>query len=508
MINGEATLPVSALFGSGREMPQAPEVERTLIGILVNPFREAKDVIFDEIKTPDIFYTAELRYAFMAALELEHSGMPVDLITVSQKMTDAGTLDVVGGTKALMQMGMDVVSDASVEVYCKILKEKYYKRRMIEVGGLAIASGFDSEMDCFSLIDDVQAQITALTTGASGIPYQDAKSLSFGALSHLDSLLENAGKLTGIPTGYTELNNLTNGLQPGNLIIVAARPGVGKTAFALQLSLNAALAGFGAGFFSLEMTERELMQRHISNISGVPLDNIVRGRLDEAQQQAYRSAAQAFAKLTFCVDDTSSLDIHTLRSKARRMVQKEGVRLLVVDYLQIMEASVSSGKNVIREQVIAQITRGLKNLAKELHVPIIALSQVNRGIDSRGGDNKKLMLSDLRESGAIEQDANMVIFLTTEDSGKTPEEMLQMPDDKRREATVSIAKNRGGRLDEILMYYLKETQTWLDLAGYQARTRSGSFKNPAPDYPNSHQTMNGAFERSQSHPSSLEQNPF
>lgn len=376
------------------------------------------------------------------------------MVTVIGKLSDYPEIKEIWTPYELSKLVSEVVSSANIEAHCRIIQEKYLAREAITVCTQTIRAAYDN--DIFEVLEYAESGIFELTVGKIGNDFKSIKQVASENMRQLVELVANPKLLTGVPTGIKSLDSVTGGWQNSDLIILAARPGLGKTAFALNLARAAAEANIGVGIFTLEMSIQQLFKRQLSMHSLVPLNFIKTANLTETQLEQVSKASEEISNLPIFIDDEGAITLFNLRSKARKMKAKHGIGLLIVDYLQLMTNPACKGN---REQVVASISQGLKALAKSLDIPVIALSQLSRAGASRSGDNKKPQLSDLRESGSIEQDANMVLFLSREDYEKTDGEI-----DKSlvNTAELRIAKNRDGDLREIALNTDLSTQRFFE----------------------------------------------
>lgn len=482
----------------GKVPPQAKELEEAVLGAVLLE-KSAFDRVI-EILQPQCFYSDANQRIFKACVQLAASNLPIDLFTVCEQLSKNEELELIGGAHYLMQITKSVVSAANLESHAKIVLEKFIKREIIRISGELIGDAYDDGgQEPFDLLDDAEKQLYSLSFKNMGKMYMDSASVAMDGITHTEKMKNRDEDITGVPTGFEIMDKATAGWQDGDLIILAARPSVGKTAFALNLATNAAeiMKSFvdsgvradgkqNVGFFSLEMSARQLGQRIASAKSGVPLDKIMRGKLDdEEMKKATEQGWNVLANMGLFIDDSSSLTINQLRTKARKMVKNHKVGLIIIDYLQLM-SGVQNWRSDNREQEISKISRDLKMLAKELQIPIIPLSQLSRDVEKRSG--KKIpQLSDLRDSGAIEQDADMVMFLYR------PEYYKDMVDDAgdkygAGETHVRIAKNRSGNLETIKLKFLQWIQKFESLTKEDKEAeKKSSFvpmdKLPFPDVP-------------------------
>jgi replicative DNA helicase len=429
----------------GKVPPQAVDLEEAVLGAILLE-KGALDMISD-ILTPSSFYNDGHSKIFAAMTDMSGK-MPIDILTLTQEMKKRGELEFVGGAYRIMTLTNAIVSSANIEAHARIIQQKYMQRELIRISGEILKEAFEDTADIFDLLDGAETKLFEVTSSHRKGTVVSAKVVYDKELKELQERMDRAEDLTGVPSGLLAVDKVTYGWQPTDLIIVAARPSVGKTAFALNLARNAALnpvSPTGAAIFSLEMSRGQIMQRLISMESGVPLEKIKRGRMesDELFELADR-CERTLRQAPIFIDDTPAINIFELRAKCRRLVHNHGVGVIIIDYLQLMSGSSERGS--IREQEISKISRDLKAMAKELHVPVIALSQLSRDVEKRGSHVP--MLSDLRESGAIEQDADMVMFLYRPDYQK---EAHEVDPSVQGDVNLKIAKHRNGRLETIAL---------------------------------------------------------
>ena len=444
----------------GRITPQAREIEEAVLGAVMLEKDKLAQVL-EIIQSPDCFYETAHQKIYASVRRLFDSSMPVDLLTVTEDLRKAGDLELIGGAYYLTRLTMNVVSSAHVEAHARIVMEKYVMRELIRISGDIIGDAYNEGSDVFDLLDKAESSLYEITDKHLRKNFKSLPDVLVETVAEIEFAKNNQSDVTGVPTGFMALDRLTAGWQKNALIIVAARPAVGKTAFCLNLAMNAALNSdkpYPVAFFSLEMGAGELVKRMLVAQTEVSMDAITKGRMQEhefvqmTQRMTHLSAAPIF------LDDQAALNIFELRAKARRLKQRHDIQMIIIDYLQLMQADINKGGN--REQEISKISRDLKSLAKELEIPIIALSQLNRGVESRK-ESKVPQLSDLRESGAIEQDADMVMFLyRPEYYGINNDEMGQAIEG---ETHIHIAKNRSGQTDTVKVRFIKEYQKFVDL---------------------------------------------
>lgn len=437
----------------GRKAPQSIEMEKAILAAIMID-KDAIDTV-REILSEASFYLPSHQKIFSASLKISSRHEPVDIALLAEQLSKDGVLEMCGGPGYLIELSNTVASSANVEFHSRIVAQKFIQRELIRLGNDVIKHGYDSTKDVFETLDETESKIYQLSENYTSEDPVNTSQVLGGALSDLQLRMDKSlnNELQGVETGFKQLNELSGGWQKGDLIIVAGRPGMGKTAFTLTLARNAAVMGNQtAVFFSLEMPTNQLMMRLISSESDVEQEKIRRGTINQAELAQVTSKMDKLNKVNLFFDDTPGLSVMDFRKKVRKIKRDhDGLGLIVIDYLQLMTVNMVEGNGKIisnREQQIAFISRSLKSIAKELEVPIIALAQLSRQAENRGTSTKpsKPMLSDLRESGSIEQDADMVIFLyreayydkeATDADGNSLEEV----------ATISVAKNRNGRTD-------------------------------------------------------------
>jgi replicative DNA helicase len=451
--------------------PQAREIEEAVLGACLLDVGSLD--IAQELLKAESFYVDSHQRIFKSFLYLSDKQMPVDILTVVESLKKADELDSVGGPYAITKLTNNVVSGANIETHCRIIIQKAIQRDLIRICGETISESYNDAADAFDCLDDHETKLLTVTQGFTKSDVKTSEAVAHAALERIEHLIKHTEELSGVPSGYPYINKLTNGWQSTDLIILAARPSVGKTAFALNLAINAAsdpIKPTGVVFFSLEMSAGQLANRAFSTISHIHLEKIARGRLFEDDHERVLHAALKFANMPIFIDDTAALSIIEFRSKARRLVSKNSIGLIIIDYLQLMKGN---GGN--REQEIAGISRSLKALAKELKVPIMALSQLSRAVETRKEKNGEPQLSDLRESGAIEQDADMVMFLYRPDYQERADQGDQSV---KGDAFVKFAKHRNGSLEVIPMKTELSIQKWFDIKQHEDYT--GIRATPAP----------------------------
>ncbi len=429
----------------GNKPPQAIDVEEAVLGaMLVEP--STIDESMEEL-TASSFYDPKNRMIFEAMSELVNEHASIDLVTVSEKLRSKGNLEAIGGPVVLAGLSQNIGAAAHIEYYIKILKQKAIQRDLITASYDILKQSFDESTNVDDLIDNAQTKVYAAIRNNVKRDFHDIGSVINSVLSKLEDM-QGATGLSGVPSGYPTIDRITQGWQNSDLIILAARPSVGKTAFALNIARNAAVEeNMPVAVFSLEMSADQLAKRLITTESGLSGEKIKGGvKLEPYEWVQLEDTLRRLVKAPLYIDDTPGIPVVEFRTKAKRLVKQKGVRLIVVDYLQLMQGPVEL--RGLREQEVAAISRTLKATAKELEIPIIALSQLSRNAVQRTGGTGKPQLSDLRESGSIEQDADMVIFIHRPDFVG----MSDNPEDKEK-AYIIIAKHRNGEVCDIEMKY-------------------------------------------------------
>jgi len=435
----------------GKIPPQALDLEEAVLGAMMIDKKGVDDVI--DILHEDVFYKPAHRYIYEAIFKLFENSEPIDLLTVSNQLRKDEKLDAVGGDFYLIGLSQKVSSAAHIEFHARIILQKFIQRRLITISSEIITNSYDETFDVFDLLDEAETKLFEITQGNLKKSSESSHDLVVQALKKIEEISNQEG-MSGVATGFSKLDALTSGWQPSDLIILAARPGMGKTAFVMSMAKNMAIDfDIPVAIFSLEMSSVQLITRMISSETGISSEKLRKGNLETYEWEALNVKVKKLSSAPIFIDDTPSLSVFDLRAKARRLVSQHGVKAVVIDYLQLMTAGSSAKGGGNREQEISTISRNLKALAKELHVPVIALSQLSRAVETRGG-SKRPLLSDLRESGAIEQDADIVSFIyRPEYYGLT-----EWDDDERTpcegQAEFIVAKHRNGGLENIKMKFI------------------------------------------------------
>ncbi|KAB5485304.1 MULTISPECIES: replicative DNA helicase [Flagellimonas] len=434
----------------GKIPPQSVDLEEVVLGAMMIDKKGVDEVI--DILHPDVFYKDAHKYIYEAIFKLFESSEPVDLLTVSAQLKKEGRLEAVGGDFYLIKLTQKVASSAHIEFHARIILQKYIQRSLIKISSEIIEEAYSDSTDVFDLLDNAEAKLYEVTQGNLKRSAETAQNLVIQAKKKIEEISNKEG-LSGIPSGFDKLDKLTSGWQPSDLIIVAARPGMGKTALTLSMARNIAVnSGNGVAFFSLEMSSVQLITRLISSETGLSSEKLRTGKLEKHEWEQLNVKVKALEKAPLFIDDTPSLSIFDLRAKARRLASQHKIKLIIIDYLQLMTAG-GSQKGGNREQEISTISRNLKALAKELDVPVIALSQLSRAVETRGG-SKRPILSDLRESGAIEQDADIVSFIYRPEYYKIDEWDDEERTPTQGQAEFIVAKHRNGGLDNIRLKFV------------------------------------------------------
>lgn len=430
---------------SDRRPPQNLEAERACLGSMLLD-REAIETAIDFLKEDD-FYSTQHRVIFNAVLDLYNRSTPVDIVTITELLKSKGDLDKAGGVVNISALLDEVPTSANIEYYAKIVEQKSLLRKLITAAYSVIAIGYDTEIDAFEIIDEAERLIFDVTERNVARGYYSMNEIIKDSIIAIERLYHRGDAYTGIPSGFKEFDDLTSGFQKSELIIIAARPAVGKTAFALNIAQNIGIRlKKNVAVFSLEMSKEALVQRMLCSEARIDSQRLRKGFLETEKWAPLTTAAGKLADANIFIDETPGITDMQLRAKARRIQSRHGLDIIVIDYLQLM--STLKRRNEGRTQEITEISRSLKALARELNIPILALSQLSRAVESRGRD-KRPILSDLRESGAIEQDADMVVFLYRDElyNPNTPDINI---------AEVIVQKQRNGPTGSLKLRFSKE----------------------------------------------------
>ncbi len=442
----------------GKLPPQAVDLEEAVLGALMLE-RDALTSVIDILK-PESFYKDSNKAIFEAIVDLFNNSEPVDLLTVTSQLRKNGTLEIVGGAYYITELTTRVNSAANIEYHARIIAEQSIKRELIKVSSEIQHDAYEDTTDVFQLLDRTEQALFEISESHIRKNYADMNSLMREAIDELEARKKHKDGLTGVASGFTALDRVTSGWQPSDLVIIAARPGMGKTAFVVSAMRNAAVDfNSPVAIFSLEMSSIQLVNRLISAESELDSEKIKKGDLKDYEWEQLVHKTHKLTSAPIFIDDTPGLSILELRAKCRRLKAQHDVQLIIIDYLQLMSGDSSKGAGN-REQEIASISRALKGIAKELNVPVIALSQLSRAVETRGGD-KRPQLSDLRESGSIEQDADMVMFLYRPEYYGITEDENGMPTNGTGE--VIIAKHRNGSLENVQLKFIGRFTKFADL---------------------------------------------
>ena len=455
--NGKkGTSPIDPNFA--HVQPQAVEIERVVLGALMVD-SDAFSVVSELLK-PETFYEPRHQKIYEAIRNMNMDERPVDIMTLNDELSKMGEIDKVGGVDYLMEISSQVASAAHVESHARILAEKYMQRQLIHFAGDIETKAYDSSVDVDELMQQAEGSLFQISQNNMKQDFTQVAPVVKNAVEILQRAASNKGGLTGIPTGYTGMDEITSGWQASDLVIIAGRPAMGKTSFALSIAKNVAVDyGVPIGFFSLEMNNVQLVNRLISNVCEVSGRKILNGQLDPSDWERLDKRIGRLTDAPIYVDDTPGLSVFELRTKARRLVREKGVKIIMIDYLQLMNAN--GMKFGSRQEEVSTISRSLKGLAKELDITVLALSQLSRNVENREGlEGKRPQLSDLRESGAIEQDADMVLFV------HRPEYYHIYQDEKGNDlhgmAQIIIAKHRKGSTGDVLLNFRGEFTRFQD----------------------------------------------
>src|SRR6478735_3127710 len=467
----------------GKVPPQAKDLEEAVLGAIMLE-KGAFDAVIEILK-PECFYVDAHQRIFHAMQTLSGKSQPIDMLTVVEQLRMEEELDIVGGPYYITKLTNAVTSSAHIEAHSRIILQKFIQRELIRISGEIISDAYEDSTDVFDLLDQAESKIYEVTSTHLRNSYETIDSVLVKTIQRIEDLRHKNEDITGVPSGFPSLDRVTYGWQSTDLIILAARPAVGKTACALNLARSAALHASKStpvALFSLEMSAGQLVQRILSAESEIHLEKISRGKMEEHEmKQLYAKGIQRLAQAPIYIDDTAALNIFELRAKCRRLKNTANIGLIIIDYLQLMSGTGERNSN--REQEISTISRSLKGLAKELQVPIIALSQLSREVEKRKDGNKMPQLSDLRESGAIEQDADMVCFIYRPEYYDVTQN--EMGESNRGETHIRIAKHRNGSLETTQLRAMLHIQKFVDDeggdGGFGAPNLPGSWKPVSDD---------------------------
>ncbi len=433
----------------GRVPPHSIEAEQSVLGAMILDKEAINEAI--EIIRPDDFYKEANAEIYEAIITLFNKNEPVDLITLSEELKRRGTLENIGGVTYLANLSSGVATTANTKYYCKIVEEKSILRKLIKSSNEIMGKAYEDSEDVNVIIEKAEKEIFDITQGTQREGFSPISEVLLDSFAKIEEMAANQGGLTGLTTGFIDLDNNLSGLQNSDLILLAARPSMGKTAFGINIATNSALkAKANVAIFSLEMSKEQLVQRMIAATAHVDLQKIISGRLTEDEWLQIINSMGPLSQANIFIDDTAGISLMEMKAKCRKLKMEKGLDLILIDYLQLMQME---GYKENRQQEISAISRGLKGLAKEMNCPVIALSQLSRAPELRS--DHRPILSDLRESGAIEQDADVVLFLYRD-------EYYNEDSEKKNIGELIIAKHRNGPTGTIELVWKKEFTKFLN----------------------------------------------
>jgi len=445
-----------------RVPPQNMEAEQAVLGAILLE-AEALVSAMERLKSDD-FYSVAHQRIYDAMVALNDDNQPIDLVTLASRLQDLGQMEEVGGIIYLTKLANAVPTAANVEYYATIVEEKAILRRLIRTATQIVSNGYATEDDVGVLLNDAEARIMELSNRRTSTGFISIRDVLMEVFERVEFLYNNRGGVTGIPSGFVDLDRMTAGFQKNDLIIVAARPSVGKTAFALNVAQNVAVrASETVAIFSLEMSAAQLVQRIICAESNVDAQRMRTGHLEGDDWEKLSMAIGALSEAQIYIDDTPGITVSDIRAKCRRLKKEKGLGMILIDYLQLIQGRGKAGEN--RQQEVSEISRTLKQIARELEVPVIALSQLSRGVEQR--QDKRPMMSDLRESGSIEQDADIVAFLYRDD-------YYDKESEKKNIIEIIIAKQRNGPVGTVELVFLKNFNKFVSLDRSHGEAYAGS----------------------------------
>ncbi|MFB9279303.1 replicative DNA helicase [Cohnella cellulosilytica] len=445
-----------------RVPPQNMEAEQAVLGAILLE-AEALVSAMERVKSED-FYSVAHQRIFDAMVSLNDDNQPIDLVTLASRLQDLGQMEEVGGIIYLTKLANAVPTAANVEYYATIVEEKSILRRLIRTATQIVSNGYATEDDVSVLLNDAETRIMEISSRRTSTGFISIRDVLMEVFERVEFLFNNRGGVTGIPSGFVDLDRMTAGFQKNDLIIVAARPSVGKTAFALNVAQNVAVrASETVAIFSLEMSAAQLVQRIICAESNVDAQRMRTGHLEGDDWEKLSMAIGSLSEAQIYIDDTPGITVSDIRAKCRRLKKEKGLGMILIDYLQLIQGRGKAGEN--RQQEVSEISRTLKQIARELEVPVIALSQLSRGVEQR--QDKRPMMSDLRESGSIEQDADIVAFLYRDD-------YYDKESEKKNIIEIIIAKQRNGPVGTVELVFLKNFNKFVSLDRSHGEAYAGS----------------------------------
>ncbi len=455
----------SDFIKNGKIPPQALDLEYAIIGAILIDKKGLDEII--DILFPEVFYKKEHQDIFRAIQKLYLNSKPVDIYTVSNQLRQDGKLDIIGGELYLIELTQKVISSAHIEYHSRIVQQKFMMRKLISISSDLIENCYDERTDVFELLDKAESKLFEINQKyLRSKKYENTQSLIMKAIERIKKIGKNKNGLSGISSGFYKMDQITSGWQNSDLIILASRPGMGKTTFMLSMVRNIVIEqNIPVVIFSLEMSSIQLITRLISSESGISSEKLKKSYLSDLDWKCLFFKTKKLKEAPLFIDDTPSLSIFSLRAKCRRLISQHGIKLILIDYMQLMGISNNHGyyssRLINREQEISIISRNLKSIAKELDIPIIALSQLSRAVETRGG-SKRPLLSDLRESGAIEQDADIVLFIYRPEYYGFNTWDTDENDSCIGQAEIIIAKHRNGVLDKFRLKFISHQSKFMD----------------------------------------------
>jgi len=435
-----------------KQVPHNLEAERAVLGAIFIDTKQL-DILIERLKPSD-FYHKPNEIIYQTMIELHSKNIPIDLVTITEHLSKNKMLEAAGGASYISQIIDEIPSTVNIIHYAKIIKEKAILRNIIKTSAEIIEKSYEEPEDIDEFLDNVEKTFFSLSENRFQTTFTDIKSLIKDAISTIEKMYQEKEVVSGIPSGFIDLDKKTNGFQPSDLIIIAGRPSMGKTAFCLNIAEFVAIdKQIPVAFFSLEMSKEQLAYRLLSSQTGISVSNLRNGIIAKEEWSKISVAAGKLAEGKLFIDDTPAMTILEIRAKARRLKSQENIQLLIIDYLQLIRGL--TGNDNSREREISEISRSLKNLARELKIPVVALSQLNRAVEQRS--DKRPQLADLRESGAIEQDADVILFIYRDEVYHKDRE------DNKGLAEIIIGKQRNGPTGTIKLYFQKETTSFKNL---------------------------------------------
>ena len=451
-------------LSDGKIPPQAVDLEEAVLGAMLIDEKGVNEII--DILSPEVFYKKSHQLIYESIQRLFRESEPIDLLTVSADLKKNNNFEIIGGDFYLISLSQKVSSSAHIEYHSRIVQQKFIQRKLISISNEIIQKSYNESTDVIDLLDEAESKLYDIAQNNIKGSSETAQNLVIQAKNRIEEISKQEG-LSGVSTGFEKLDRLTSGWQPSDLVIIAARPGMGKTALALSMARNVSVQKkIPVAFFSLEMSSVQLITRLISSETGLSSDKLRTGKLADHEWQQLNIKVSDLESAPLYIDDSAALTIFELRAKARRLASSHGIKLIIIDYLQLMNIG-SSNKAGNREQEISTISRNLKALAKELNIPVIALSQLSRAVETRGG-TKRPILSDLRESGAIEQDADIVSFLYRPEYYGITEWDDDMKTPSEGQGEFIVAKHRNGALDSIKLKFVANLGKFEDIDNFDS----------------------------------------